>query len=124
MLGKAEALANVGISRPDAARAFYVDTLGLNLISEDEFAIVVSGSGAKVRLSKVPMVTPAAYSVLSFDVKDMAAFVKQAKDKGVMLQRFPFLPADDDGVWTSPDGARVCWIRDPDLNLIGVAQHP
>ncbi|MDX2237481.1 MAG: hypothetical protein NW203_07945 [Hyphomonadaceae bacterium] len=122
MLGQAAVQTNIGISRPDAARAFYVDTLGLSLKSEDAFALVVSAGDGDIRLAKVPMVAPAPYAVVSFAVPDLAAFVAAAAKKGVKLERFPFLPADGDGVWTAPDGTKVCWTRDPDMNLIGVVQ--
>jgi hypothetical protein len=26
-------------------------------------------------------------------------------------------------VWTAPDGTKVAWFHDPDLNLLSVVQH-
>jgi catechol 2,3-dioxygenase-like lactoylglutathione lyase family enzyme len=40
VLGDAELIAFLATARPDAARVFYRDTLGLTLIEEDDFALV------------------------------------------------------------------------------------
>lgn len=122
MLADAPMQANLGISDAGRARQFYVDTLGLSLVSEDAFAVVVGNAHGQVRLAKVPAVTPAAYAVLSFAVKDIGAIVEALRARGVATQRWPFLPADDRGVWTAPDGTKVLWILDPDRNLIGIVE--
>jgi hypothetical protein len=43
--------------------------------------------------------------------------------KGVVFARYPFLVQDSKGVWTAPDGTKVAWFHDPDLNLLSVVQH-
>jgi predicted enzyme related to lactoylglutathione lyase len=32
------------------------------------------------------------------------------------------LDQDKQGIWTSPAGARVAWFKDPDGNLLSIAQ--
>jgi predicted enzyme related to lactoylglutathione lyase len=29
---------------------------------------------------------------------------------------------DDDGAWTTPDGSRIAWFRDPDRNILSLQQ--
>lgn len=35
-----------------------------------------------------------------------------------------YLQSDTDGVWTSPDNAKVAWFRDPDGNLLSLVEAP
>ena len=42
--------------------------------------------------------------------------------KGVMFARFGFFVQDARGIWSAPDGTKVAWFHDPDLNLLSVVQ--
>ena len=57
----------------DASRRFYGETLGLKLVSEDDFALVFQLAGAELRISKVPAFTPQPFTVLDWQVTDIAA---------------------------------------------------
>jgi hypothetical protein len=67
---------------------------------------------------------PAAYAVLGFEVKGIEKIVDALIAKGVQMERYGFLQQDARGVWTAPDGAKVAWFRDPDLNLLSVVETP
>lgn len=56
------------VATQDAARAkaFYGDTLGLPLITEDNFAIVFDGNGTMLRVTTVDNVSPQRYTVLGW----------------------------------------------------------
>jgi hypothetical protein len=41
---------------------------------------------------------------------------------GVEIQRYPQVPQDDDGIWTAPGGAKIAWFKDPDGNVLSIAQ--
>ena len=43
--------------------------------------------------------------------------------KGVLFARFGFFVQDGRGIWSAPDGTKVAWFHDPDLNLLSVVQH-
>lgn len=123
MLGSATVTALVGTMKPEIAKAFYGDTLGLKFISDDGFALVFEGKNARVRVSRVPGVTPAAYAVLAFQVDDIEKAVDGLTAKGVVFARFGFFVQDARGIWSAPDGTKVAWFHDPDLNLLSVVQH-
>lgn len=40
------------------------------------------------------------------------------------FERFEGFGQDEGGVWTSPDGSRVAWFRDPDGNLLSLSASP
>jgi catechol 2,3-dioxygenase-like lactoylglutathione lyase family enzyme len=109
--------------KPEAARAFYEGVLGLKFITDDTYAMIFEGKNARVRVSRVPAVVPAQYAVLAFTVDDIDRAVDGLTAKGVVFARFGFFVQDARGVWTAPDGTKVAWFHDPDLNLLSVVQH-
>ena len=38
--------------------------------------------------------------------------------KGVVLERYAFLEQDAQGVWTSPAGAKIAWMKDSVGNML------
>jgi hypothetical protein len=70
----------------------------------------------------VRSLAPAPYTVLGWSVKDVRGTVSGLADKGVVFERFGGMPQDALGIWTSPSGARVAWFKDPDGNLLSVAE--
>ena len=122
MLTNAKVQAMVGTARADIAKAFYGETLGLKMKTDDTFAMIFATGGGDLRVNRVPAVVPSTYAILGFHVDDIAGVVRGLAAKGVMMERYSFLPADTDGVWTAPDGTKVAWFRDPDGNLLSVVQ--
>jgi catechol 2,3-dioxygenase-like lactoylglutathione lyase family enzyme len=123
MLASATVTSLIGTTKPPVAKAFYGDVLGLKFVSEDQFATVFEGKNMRIRVSATPSVVPAPYAVLAFSVDDMEKAVDGLKAKGVTFARFPFLVQDAKGVWSAPDGTKVAWFHDPDLNLLSLVQH-
>ena len=105
------------------ARDFYEQTLGLPLVSQDDFALVFALSHASLRVVKVEAFTPAPFTILGWDVPSMDAGLKTLSAKGVTFQRYPFMDAGSDA-WTSPSGAKVAWFKDPDGNTLSLTEHP
>ncbi len=112
------------VATRDAARArrFYGETLGLRVVSEDDFALVLDANGTTVRVAKVEAVALAPYTVLGWEVCDITATVAALGKQGVVFERYAFLEQDARGIWTAPGGARVAWFKDPDGNVLSVSQ--
>lgn len=123
MLASAAITSLIGTMKPDAAKAFYQDVLGLKFITDDTFAMIFEGRNTRVRVSRVPAVAPAQYAVLAFTVDDIEKTVDGLAAKGVVFARYPFFVQDAKGIWSAPDGTKVAWFHDPDLNLLSVVQH-
>ncbi|MEZ5995346.1 MAG: VOC family protein [Hyphomonadaceae bacterium] len=123
MLGSAKITALVGTANPDAAKAFYAGALGLKFVTDDTYAMIFEGKNARLRVSRVPAVAPAQYAVLAFDVSDIEQAAEGLAAKGVTFARFPFFVQDARGIWTAPDGTKVAWFHDPDMNLLSIVQH-
>jgi catechol 2,3-dioxygenase-like lactoylglutathione lyase family enzyme len=124
ILGSSKIVAFAGVANADRARAFYRDTLGLRLVSEDGFALAFDANGTMLRVSLVREVVAAPYTVLGWEVDDIAAKAQALTRAGVKLERYEsFLKQDKLGIWTAPGGTRVAWFKDPDGNLLSISQH-
>ncbi len=124
LLGNNELVAFVGVKDAGRAKAFYRDKLGLELKSEDPFALVFEAKGTRLHVAIVPEVALANYTVLGWRVADIQATMKLLDGRGVRFERFDFLGQDKSGVWKAPGGTRVAWFRDPDGNLLSLSQDP
>ena len=122
MLNKSNVVTFVATSRPDSAKSFYEQTLGLRLVTDDAFAIVFDANGIMLRVQKVQEHTPPNYTVLGWDVADIQASVNELLSKGVTCERYQWLEQDESGVWTSPSGGKIAWFKDPDGNILSLTQ--
>ena len=107
---------------PKPAVAFYRDKLGLRFVSQDQFAVVFNANGIMLRIQIVPNPTVAPYTALGWVVPSIVTAVKKLGRAGVAFERFPGMPQDDLGIWTSPSGARVAWFKDPDGHTLSLTQ--
>ncbi len=112
------------VATQDAARAkaFYADILGLALISEDQFAVVFDANGTTLRIAVVKELVPAKYTVLGWQVPDIAATARELQRNGVELEPYDGMKQDELGIWKSPGGASVAWFKDPDGNTLSITQ--
>jgi predicted enzyme related to lactoylglutathione lyase len=106
----------------ERSKAFYGQVLGLEFVSEDEFAVVFRAAGNVIRISGTRDYTPAQHTILGWVVEDIEATVTTLKDRGVKFEDYSFLTQNDLGIWDAPSGARVAWFKDPDDNVLSVAQ--
>jgi catechol 2,3-dioxygenase-like lactoylglutathione lyase family enzyme len=123
MLSSEKLMAFVSTTNADRARAFYRDTLGLNLVSEDGFALLFNCGGTHLRVAIAQAVNPAGYTVLGWEVKDVPATVKALKKLGVNFETYSFLKHDELGIWTAPGGTLVAWFKDPEGNLLSLSSR-
>ena len=102
---------------------FYGHLLGLPMRSDDAFAVVFDACGTELRLQKVERLTPHPFTVLGWQVADIVRIVDRLVAAGVRPERYDWLEQDAHGIWLAPSGARVAWFKDPDGNLLSVAQY-
>lgn len=109
--------------KPEAALAFYRDTLGLTFVRDDGFALVFDLQGVMLRIGKVPAFTPAPNTVLGWESTDLGSTIAELMQKGVAFERYPNMGQDEQGVCTFPNGDKVAWFKDPDGNVLSLSQH-
>ncbi len=67
------------------ARAFYVDRLKLEAVSENPFALVVRANGTQIRIVAAGEFTPVPYTILGWEVADIGAAVQELASDGVVF---------------------------------------
>jgi catechol 2,3-dioxygenase-like lactoylglutathione lyase family enzyme len=125
MLGNADLIAFVPTRDPEKSRCFYEQTLGLEFVSEDPFALVFSAHGVMVRIANVSTVKdfrPAPFTILGWRVSSVEITVRALHEKGIAFERFPAIQQNPLGIWHSPSGAQVAWFKDPDGNILSVTE--
>ena len=125
MLGNADLVAFVPTRDPQRSRRFYEQTLGLEFVSEDPFAMVFSANGVTVRIANVSNVKdfkPAPFTILGWRVSSATSTARALREKGVQFERFAGMQQDELGIWRSPSGAQVAWFKDPDGNILSITE--
>lgn len=123
MLADKKLKAFVPTVKPGEAKSFYQDILGLKLLSEDNFALEFDANGTLLRVIIVQDLTPQQFTVLGWNVDNVVAVIKQLNDKNVFCERYDFFEQDDFGIWTSPNGSKVAWFKDPDGNVLSLTEE-
>lgn len=106
----------------EAAKIFYGDVLGLEVLEISPYALVFSDGGNTLRIQIVPELTPAAYTVHGWQVENIAHEIAVLSAKGVEFSKFDQLAQAENGVWTSPDGHQIAWFKDPSANILSLTE--
>ena len=104
------------------ARDFYESTLGLTVVDDNPFALVVDAHGTTVRITPVPEFQPQPFTIAGWEVADIEAAVAGLVARGVRFTHYPGMRQRPSGVWSSPNGALVAWFVDPDGNTLSLTQ--
>jgi len=104
------------------ALEFYRDVLSFELIEDSPFAFAFDAAGTMLRVQKVASLDPYPFTAIGWQVDDIAAKRDGLAERGVSFLDFPPFEQDDRGIWTAPDGAKVCWFRDPDGNTLSLTE--
>jgi catechol 2,3-dioxygenase-like lactoylglutathione lyase family enzyme len=123
MLADFKLMAFLATTDAARARAFYEGVLGLSFVSEDDFAVVYDIKGIELRLQKVRTLMPQPHTALGWSVDGIDGIVRDIAARGGRFERFPPLEQDAAGIWKSPSGARIAWLRDPDGNLLSLTER-
>ncbi len=123
VLATKKIIAFVTTADPKAAKAFYQGTLGLKLLSEDNFAVVFDANGIMLRVAIAKEVKPAPYTVLGWEVTDIGESLNQLVQAGVKFEVFGLPGQEKNGIWSAPGGDKVAWFKDPSGNLLSISQH-
>src|SRR6478735_4031491 len=112
MLGESKAFS--GFAAPDIAqaRAFYADTLGLEVTEEHGILTLHLAGGGTVIVYPKPGHTPADFTVLNFPVDDVEAAVDALAARGGTSEHNGGPPQDGKGTMGG-HGPDIAWFRDP-----------
>jgi catechol 2,3-dioxygenase-like lactoylglutathione lyase family enzyme len=130
MFSDSHAFAGFAVDDIAAARAFYHDTLGLDVSEANGMLTLRLAGGGRVLVYPKPDHAPASFTVLNLPVDDIDGAVDGLLAAGVTLERYEGMPQDERGIVRPPDpsyGPPIAWFRDPAGNILSVLQigaHP
>lgn len=125
MLANASVSPAIPASDLDRAKAFYGNTLGLEVVSEDPGAIVFAcGGGSRLFLYPTPSAGQAAHTLAGWEVADLGAEMAELRERGIQFEEYD-LPGlkTVDGV-AELGGYRSSWFKDSEGNILGLVQPP
>jgi catechol 2,3-dioxygenase-like lactoylglutathione lyase family enzyme len=120
VLGQAAYMGFIPVRDTSAARGFYEGTLGLHVLEDTPFALVVEAHGTVLRITPVGDFTAQPFTIAGWRVPDISATARALAEKGVVCTRYDGMEQDELGIWTAPGGDRVAWFRDLDGNTLSL----
>jgi catechol 2,3-dioxygenase-like lactoylglutathione lyase family enzyme len=108
----------------DACRAFYRDTLGLELIREDEDDRLVfrCGGGTQLVVTKSTTGTADTQTQMAWRVPDIRAAIDELRGRGVRIEEYTAPdPVTTDGI-ADMGHSWAAWFIDPSGNALAVVQ--
>ncbi len=115
-------MAFIPVTDAALARTFYESTLGLSVVDDSPFALVIDANGTKIRVTPVPDLRPQPFAIAGWQVADIAVTVNELVARGVEFNRYDGMDQTANGVWASPSGDLVAWFLDPDGNTLSLTQ--
>lgn len=129
MFTKSDAFYGVSVSDLAAAKTFYKDKLGLELLDESMGLMFRLGSGSRLFVYEKPDHHPASFTVLNFPVDDIDAVINQLKEKGIAMEHYDLgneAEQDEKGVLrglSANMGPDIAWFKDPAGNVLSIVQE-
>lgn len=106
-----------------ASRAFYHDTLGLDVLREDDERIIFRcGGGSQLSVTLSTTGTADTQTQLAWLVPDLQAELDDLRARGVPIQEYDLPdPKTEDGI-ADMGFAWAAWIIDPSRNVLAIVQ--
>jgi len=123
MLASSKLIGFVPTKDSAKAREFYEGRLGFQFLKDDGFALVLRARESMIRIAIVKDFTPPPFTVLGWEVSNIGEVVAWLQKRGVVFEKYPWVPDKELGIWTAPTGDKVAWFKDPDGNVLSVSQH-
>jgi len=123
MLASSKLIGFVQTTDYEKARAFYEGKLGFEFVSLDQFALVMRAGAHMIRIVRMAKFAPGQGTILGWEVGDVPSMAAWLRDKGVAFEKYPFVEDKEHGIWTTPNGDKVAWFKDPDGNILSISQH-
>lgn len=126
MFKNSKAFSGFSVNDLAAAKAFYAQTLGLDVEeSPAGLTLKITGGNGTLIYPKDNHV-PATYTILNFPVDDIEQAVDELMKRGVTFERYENL-TDERGIArgiATQQGPDIAWFKDPAGNILSVLREP
>ncbi|GAA4690140.1 VOC family protein [Phytohabitans rumicis] len=120
MLAGSKAFSGFSVDDISAAKAFYGETLGLDVYEQYGMLHLRLAGDREVLVYPKPDHQPATYTMLNFPVDDIEEAVDGLTERGVRFEKYDHV--DVKGVYRG-EGPPIAWFRDPAGNILSVLQE-
>jgi predicted enzyme related to lactoylglutathione lyase len=121
MLSTSKAFSGFSVNDIATAKAFYADTLGLEVGEANGMLNLKLASGAHVLVYPKANHEPATFTILNFPVDNIDEAVDHLAARGVTMTRFEGFDVDERGIFRG-GGPFIAWFTDPAGNVLSVLQ--
>jgi catechol 2,3-dioxygenase-like lactoylglutathione lyase family enzyme len=119
--------AGIAVSDMGRAREFYEGKLGLRVSTDtgDNVAYACA-EGTLIHIYSSPHAGQSTATLAGFLADDVEHVVEDLAAKGVVFEQYdePPVVTDEKGIATFEGGAKVAYFKDPDGNVLSIAQAP
>jgi catechol 2,3-dioxygenase-like lactoylglutathione lyase family enzyme len=119
MLENSKAYSGFSVDDVPAAKRFYGETLGLNLVEEHGLLGLQIAGGSRVLVYPKDNHEPASFTVLNFPVDDVDKAVDELTARGVRIELYDGFDQDERGIMRG-QGPDIAWFKDPAGNVLSV----
>ena len=119
MLADSKAFSGFAVADIEAAKAFYGDTLGLEVTEEHGILTLHLAGDRPTIIYPKPDHEPAGFTILNFPVDDVEAAVDELTARGVQFERYEGMPQDEKGIMRG-HGPDIAWFTDPSGNVLSL----
>jgi len=120
-LGHSKAFSSFATNDVPATKAFYAETLGLEVTEENGLLNLHLGGGSNVLVYPKDNHEPATYTVLNFPLADIETAVDALAASGIEFERYEGTGQDERGI-AREFGPPIAWFKDPAGNILAVLE--
>jgi catechol 2,3-dioxygenase-like lactoylglutathione lyase family enzyme len=123
MFKNTKAFSGFSVNDIAEAKAFYGNTLGLEVTEEYGILNLHIADDTNVLVYPKPNHTPATFTILNFPVDDIEQAVDELKRRGVQFEHYnePEFKTDEKGI-SRGGGPLIAWFKDPAGNILSVLE--
>ena len=124
MLKNSKAFSGFSVNDLPSAKAFYGQTLGLDVSESNGLLSLHLASGSTVLIYPKPQHVPATFTILNFPVSSVEDTVTELAGRGVRFEIYnePGLKTDERGIHRGEGGPVIAWFKDPAGNILSVLE--
>jgi predicted enzyme related to lactoylglutathione lyase len=124
MFKSTRAFSSISVNDLQKAKEFYGRTLEVEVSQQEEGLALKLAGGGQVFLYPKPDHTPASFTVLNFQVPNVAEAVAELTRRGVTFEQYDMkeLKTDARGIHRGPPGPTIAWFKDPAGNILSVLE--
>ena len=127
MFGDTKAFSGFSVDDVERAKAFYGETLGLEVTEENGLlGLKLAGGGEVLAYPKGEDHEPASFTILNFPVDNIDGAIDDLESRCVSFERYEGFDQDEKGIArgiAAQEGPDIAWFKDPAGNILAVLQE-